>query len=46
MGSTARTEGGIPVTQCMDGQDCVWVLCHMVLNPIALTKVLLSADGC
>ena len=30
----------------MDGQGSFWVLWHIVLNPVAPTKVLLSVDEC
>lgn len=45
-GSTAWTKVSTPIIQCMGGQNFSWVPWHMMQNPTALKKALLSMDGC
>lgn len=43
---TAGTEVCVPVTQHIGEQGYSWIPTHMVLHPIAPTKVLLSVERC
>lgn len=44
--STAETGVTMPISQCMDEQQYSQVPWHIVLDPTALTKALLSMFGC